>query len=98
MRKFLTNRGVNLRVHQRRCTIYTIINTIFVNEEENQRALELAKCILNGTIHSNLSSSIRPSATEDGNGVDKTKEKTRHNVAMRLKDAEHMFSGDLSDC
>lgn len=95
LRMFLVDREVPLRTHQRHRTIYIIANTIFVNDDENEIAVELARKILNGNIY--LNTPIRPEPTTSSDPEDSNK-KTAHNIAMRLRDAEQKFSGDLSEC
>lgn len=94
LRKCLTDCKVQLRVRQHHCTIYKKPNTIFVDDTDNGIAIELAKIIFNGTIYTNSNTNSRP----DTNGnEDNRKEKTEHNIPMRLKDAELKFSGDLDE-
>lgn len=100
LRKYLVSQNVVLKVHQRHCTIYTVANTIFTDPDENKTALELCHWILSGTIYQN---STDRSHTSGGDGAsvrsqDYNEEKTAHNIAMRLKDSESKFSGDLSQC
>lgn len=95
MRKLLTDRGVTLHTHQRHRTIYTIANTIFVDKQENENAIELARRILNGTIYS--PNNLRPNPEQSSEAQD-TQKKMAHNVAMRLKDSDQKFSGDLAEC
>lgn len=95
LRKFLVDRNVQLKTHIRHRTIYTIANTIFADEDENEVAIELARRILNGNIY--LNGAARPEPIQQTDSQD-TMKKTAHNVAMRLKDADQKFSGDLSEC
>lgn len=93
LRKFLVSRNVNLRTHQRHRTIYTIANTIYTDEEENEAAIELAKRILSGKIQTPIPARQNPNPSYEDMG-----KKIAHNVAMRLKDSDQKFSGDLAEC
>lgn len=50
-KKFLTNRQVQIRVHKHHRAVSAIANTIYVDEEYNKIAIELAKGTFSGFIY-----------------------------------------------
>lgn len=101
MRKFLAQRQVNLIVHERRRAVYTLANSIFPDENETRIALEMAHNLL--STGQNRETRAPSDQQTHHHNADMTygsymKEKAAHNVAMRLKDYEQKFSGDLGQC
>lgn len=79
--------------------MYTVANTIYVDEDENRIAIELAKRFINNTIYSDWPSAGPTIKYEHGNISGtvnnsrelENREKIAHNVAMRLKDTAEVF-------
>lgn len=78
IRKFLVAGSVTLKTHQRHRTIYTVVNTIYTNTEENEIIIELTKRILNGTIYRDGTSTQQHECT---NYFTNNAEKTAHSIA-----------------
>lgn len=97
MRKLLSARNVPPRVHQRYRIIGIIANTIFVDREENSRAVGLAKCIHNEPINSNKETSTLPKLSDYDNNFDKSEQKKAYSITIWLKGAEKKFSGNLPE-
>lgn len=81
-KKFLSDRGVQICVHHRPRTIYTVANTFYVEPDDSVTAKDPAKNILSGSIYSSNT------ADDNDSSLVMFVKKTTHNVAMRLKNVE----------
>lgn len=72
----------------------TVVNNIYVGDDENQMAVDIAKPILTGSIYAKVWSDHTLDAKTHG----KSKKKTAQNVDMRLKKRQKQFTGDLALC
>lgn len=97
LRIFLVSRVVALKVHQQHCTIYTVAYTIFTDPDENKTSLELCNRIFSGTVYQNSTdvSHIPGDNEASVRSQHHSEKKTAHNMAIRLKNCESKFSGDL---
>lgn len=104
LKKFLMDSQVQIRVNQRHRAVLTIANTIYVDEDDTKVTIALVKRIVSGSIYREGTNVVVTTATQ-GDASDyftardhENKEKTAHNIAMRLNDSKQKFSGDLAEC
>lgn len=94
LKKFLTDRQVQIRVHPCHRASWTIANMIYVDEEVNKIALELTKRIVSGSIYQEGTNVAATTSTQgDPSNYffakdQDYKKKTAQNISMRLKDSE----------
>lgn len=103
LRDFLDSRGANLQQHSSRRIMMTLATAVYDEPEDQQAAKEIVTDIISqgrrnrlassrhqDTVSlSNLSSSAPESSTPSSS------DRVAHNVAMRLKDTNSKFSGEL---
>lgn len=104
LRSFLDLRGATLQPHSSRRIILTLAHGLYHEAEDRSAAIEIANAIIASgrRMRQNVPSdieteSVQPS-TATGVGEFVAEERVAHNVAMRLKDADKKFSGDLGEC
>lgn len=100
LRKFPMSRNAAIEVLHLHRSVYIVANAIFSDCDENKNSLEMCNRILsrtiyqNGTDISNTFGSNRASVRSQ----DYSKDKTAYNIAMRLRDNESTFYGNLFQC
>lgn len=104
LRNFLNARGAGLQQYSSRRIVLRLAHGLYAEAEDRTAAIELANHIIAAGRR------VRPDPSEAGASVTTIdalstsghegffEERTAHNVAMRLKDNEKKFSGDLSEC
>lgn len=108
LRNFLDARGVGLQQHSSRRVILTLAHGLYTDAEDQSVAIEIANLIIAsgrrvrqdlqvGDSSSTANNSAAPT-TSSGARETIAQEKMAHNVAMRLKDTDKKFSGDLGEC
>lgn len=106
LRNFLNARGASLQQHSSRRVIMTLGHGIYDDTDDRDAAVQMAQLIIaqrrkvradlqEKTSHATTStvSHPGPSASADGE-----RSKLAHNIAMRLKDYDKKFSGELGEC
>lgn len=106
LRDFLDSRGANLQQHSSHRIIMTLAHSLYEEPEDTQVAIEIAQSIIVAgrrvrtdlTRQSQLNqapASLTAGASGAHHGTNA--ERLAHNVAMRLKDKDKKFSGDLGE-
>lgn len=104
LRNFLDSRGAGLQQHSSRRVILTLAHGLYHEAEDRIVAIEMANRIIAAgrRVRMELTDSVTSTATGEPSpmhaSISSVSERTAHNVAMRLKDNEKKFSGDLGEC
>lgn len=105
LRKHLDLHGATLQQHSSRRIILTLAHSLYEDAEDREAAVSIANSIVaEGRRPRNQSQTDdtlppgRPPDTGDSDSRPLPTERVAHNVAMRLKDNEKKFSGDIGDC
>ena len=106
-RRFLDRYGASLTQHSSHRAIMTIATDLYEDQEDVNAATEMAKAIVMAgrrTSPQNLdrqtgenSSAVRSTNQIGGSAGNGLGDKTAHNIAMRLKERDKKFSGDLGE-
>ena len=106
LRNFLDSRGGNLEQHSSHHVVMTLAHVLYEEPEYTQAAIDMARDIVAagrrsrsntpGSSRRGLSQPISQS-TNMASPNHTSSEKVAHNVAMRLKDKDQKFSGDLGE-
>ena len=106
LRNFLDSRGGNLEQHSSHRGVVTLAHGLYEEPEDTQAAIDMAREIVAagcrsrsnapGSSRRGLSQPISQS-TNVTSPNHTSSEKVAHNVAVRLKDKEKKFSGDLGE-
>lgn len=94
LRDHLARNGVRVVPHSSRRIINQLVVSLYAETEDQNVALDLAKGFINRG--RNRLPTQAGEATESRLGD--SQERTAHNVAMRLKDSDAKFHGDLEQC
>lgn len=108
LRDFLDRRGANLQQHSSHRVINTLAHGLYEEPEDTQAAIDIAKEIVAAgrrprhdlnryASHSSSSGTVAPQMNQSASPHGTSAEKLAHNVAMRLRDNEKKFSGELGD-
>lgn len=104
LRNFLDARGARLQQHSSRRVILTLAHGLYTEAEDRASSIENANLIVAAGRRVRQDITAVPDATMDQKTKDVpsqehiSEERVAHNVAMRLKDSEKKFSGDIGEC
>lgn len=105
LRKFLDTNGASLSQHSSRRVILTLAHSLYEDAEDREAAIEMANNIVSEgrrprtqTQGDSSYSPGRPPDNSDQSARSLSTDRVAHNVAMRLKDKEKKFNGDLGEC
>lgn len=94
LRDFLARNGIQVAPHSSRRIVNQLVVSLYAETEEQNLALDLARDFIN---HGRGRTSMRAEKPKE-NRSGEFHERTAHNVAMRLKDSDAKFNGDLEQC
>lgn len=104
LRTFLQRRGVTLQQHSSRRVLLTLAHGLYNYQEDTAAAVESANLIVRSSraTRTDLDPTAQQPIVAAHGDVAKSQnqsaDRVAHNVAMRLKDSEKKFSGDLGQC
>lgn len=105
LRNFLEQRAVILPQHSSRRTMMTLSHNLYEEAEDRAAAIEITNLIIahsrrgrSATARNEPQESESASQDARSNNYHNSPEKTAHNVAMRLKDQDKKFTGELGEC
>lgn len=99
LRNFLNCNEVNFPIHSPRKTMNHLTHGLYLGQNEHGGAMKLAGSLLSGT----TSMSHGPARVEQDAHLEMkhfsvSQEEVAHNVAMKLKNHDEKFNGDLNEC
>ena len=104
LRDFLDSRGANLQQHSSHRVINTLAHGLYEETEDTQAAMEMARAIIaagrrprTDLNNQPASQSSAPYRTTETLGTHASVGKPAHNIAMRPKERDKKFSGDLGE-
>lgn len=104
LRKFLDSNGATLAQNSSRRTILTLAHSLYEDAEDREAAVNIANSIVaeGRRPRSQTDESALPSGRPPDDTASQFRslltERVAHNVAMRLKDNQKKFNGDLGEC
>lgn len=102
LRTWLASRGVILPQHSSRRIILTLASGIYEDAEDRTIAMELAQRYVTnqkrGAANPDTEQETHDSPEPSTNIQVTTPNRVAHNIAMRFKDTESKFSGDIGEC
>lgn len=105
LRDFLNARGCNLQQHSSRRILMTLATNVYDEGEDREAALDIVRDIISqgrrnrlaATRHQDVGSISNITASNQEGTSSISSDRVAHNVAMRLKDKEKKFSGELGE-
>lgn len=98
IRDWLAARGVLLQPHGNRRIILTLANGLYTEAEDRNAATELANLYIASTKRRGKANSETTTTSAPQGGPYQSQDKLAHNIAMRFKDGENKFGGDIGEC
>lgn len=104
LRAFLDARGAPLQQHSSRRVILTLAHGLYQESEDRNAAIDIANDIVSAgrrrrqDISQGTTSQRQSSEQSQAQQANSSEERVAHNVAMRLRDNDKKFSGDIGEC
>ena len=102
LRNFLDTRGCHLTQHSSRRIMMTLATNLYEDDDDQSAAVEIVRSIIASGRRNQAPAQLTPTQSTTQQSIGATPstsaEKVAHNMAMRLKDRDKKFSGDVGEC